>query len=62
VEYDVVYFNDSAGVVWRYDFDGEKGEISNRVPLVKVQEKGVLNDGMVVEYFSDPGSILVMMC
>jgi len=59
---EIVYFNDSVGVVWRYDFDGEKGEISNRVPLVKVQEKGVLNDGMVVEYVSNPRSALLLVC
>jgi len=46
----IVYFNDSVGVIWRYDFDVENGKISNRVPLLRVQEEGVLNDGMVVEY------------
>jgi sugar lactone lactonase YvrE len=47
-----VYVNDSGpNVLWRYDFDGETGEISNKTKIFDGLQgpKGILNDGMVVE-------------
>jgi sugar lactone lactonase YvrE len=47
-----VYVNDSGpNVLWRYDFDGETGEISNKTKIFDGLQgpKGIVNDGMVVE-------------
>lgn len=45
-----VYVGDSGTqTVYKYDFNGETGKISNREVLFEGLGKGVLNDGFVVE-------------
>jgi sugar lactone lactonase YvrE len=45
-----VYVGDSGPqVIYKYDFNGETGEISNRETLIEGLGKGVINDGMAVE-------------
>lgn len=49
-----VYFNDSGiQILWRYDFDAETGDISNKTKLIDGlpgKSKEVFNDGLVVEF------------
>jgi sugar lactone lactonase YvrE len=48
-----VFFNDSGGHrLWRYDFDGETGNISNQTVVfdgLPDKSRSVFNDGMVIE-------------
>lgn len=53
------YFVDSfQHLMWRYDFNLETGQISNRTVLVKFADDGSVPDGMCV---SDDGSLFVAM-
>jgi sugar lactone lactonase YvrE len=45
-----VFFNDSGPqILWRWDFDQETGNISNKTKIIDGLATGVLNDGMVIE-------------
>jgi len=47
----LVYFHDSvAMVVWKYDFDLETGNITNKQLLIDRRDSFGEPDGMVVEY------------
>jgi sugar lactone lactonase YvrE len=53
------YFVDSMQhIMWRYDFDLESGNISNRTVLVKFADDGSVPDGMCV---ANDGSLFVAM-
>ena len=53
------YFVDSMQhVMWRYDFDEDSGNISNRRVLVTFEDDGSVPDGMCV---SNDGSLFVAM-
>lgn len=49
-----MYFNDSGKqILWRYNFDVETGNISNKSKLIDGipgTTRDVLNDGMVIEF------------
>lgn len=53
------YFVDSMQhVMWRYDFDVESGDISNRTVLVNFADEGSVPDGMCV---ANDGSLFIAM-
>ncbi|CAG8984238.1 hypothetical protein HYALB_00004221 [Hymenoscyphus albidus] len=56
-----MYFNDTGPkVVWRYDFDGKTGDISNKTKLIEGTDfpQGGGNDGMVID---ETGNLWIAM-